>query len=127
MDIVKLGFQILAVDDSMRYVEIIGEKGESLFSKLKNGKKSLGEKDEAMFSHDLFIMKKMQKVFDESLGKVVFTHMVREKLHQLIWNYGNFIIYCTCEGNTENRKIIEIASKIESLLRQLTLIPPKIV
>jgi hypothetical protein len=118
LDYTKISYEILAIDDSMRYIEIIGKNGELLLNKMKQGKYSVkAQRKEELLSLDLYNTKQIEKKFNKTLGKVAFTHVSRTKVHQLVWYHDDFIIYCTCEGHVENNKIIEILHKIESTLQ----------
>ncbi|HMK33315.1 MAG TPA: hypothetical protein VK431_06805 [Nitrosopumilaceae archaeon] len=116
MDATKLAYEILSVDDSMRYVEIIGDEGELITSRMKQAKFSVkAQRKEELLSLDLYNTKQMEKKFDKTLGKISFSHVYRTKVNQLVWYYEDFIIYCTCEGNV-NGEVLEIRRKIESIL-----------
>ena len=118
MDFTKISYEILAIDDSMRYVEIIGADGELLVNKMKHGKYSVKtQRKEELLSLDLHNTKQIEKKFNKTLGKVAFTHVSRTKVHQLVWYHDDLIVYCTCEGHVDNNKIVEISSKIENILR----------
>ena len=118
MDFTKTVYEILSIDDSMRYVEIIGENGELLLNKMKQGKHSVkAQRKEELLSLDLYNTKQIEKKFNKTLGSVAFTHVSRTKVHQLVWYYDDLIVYCTCEGRVDNNKIVEISSKIENILR----------
>ncbi len=117
MDFPKLVYEILSVDDSMRYVEIIGEEGELILNKMKQEKYTVkAQRKEELLSLDLYNTKKIEQKFNKALGKIAFTHVSRTKVHQLVWYHDNMIVYCTCEGDANNHKIIEISSKIEAIL-----------
>lgn len=117
MDFTKLVYEILAVDDTMRYVEIIDEEGELILNKMKQGKYSVkAQRKEELLSLDIYMTKKIQQKFNRALGRLAFTHVSREKVNQLVWYHDNLIIYCTCEGYVDNHKILEISSKIETIL-----------
>ncbi len=117
MDLPKSVHEILSVDDSMRYVEIIGEEGELILNKMKQEKYSVkAQRKEELLSLDLYNTKKIEQKFNKSLGKIAFTHISRTKVHQLVWYHDNMIVYCTCEGDANNHKIREISSKIEAIL-----------
>ena len=101
----------------MRYVEIIGNEGELILNKMKQGKHSIkAQRREELLSLDLYNAKKIEQQYNKSLGKVGFIHVSRKKVHQLVWYNDNLIIYCTCEGYTETLKIVEISRKIEVML-----------
>ena len=117
MDFTKISFEILAIDDSMRYVEVIGENGELLLNRMKSGKYSIkAQRKEELLSLDLYNTKQIEKKFNKTLGKITFTHVSRTKVHQLVWYHDDLIVYCTCEGDVDNNKIIEISHKIEVIL-----------
>jgi hypothetical protein len=118
VEFTKLAYEILGLDDSMRYVEIIGEEGELILSKMKQSKYSVkAQRKEELLSLDMYNTKQIEKKFNKALGKIVFTHVSRTKVHQLVWYYDDSIIYCTCEGRVENQRVLEISRKIENMLR----------
>lgn len=112
--------KILAVDDAIRYVGIIGEKGNILHGEMKEGKKLLvSQREQEVLSADLSVMKLMQGLFDEPLGRVTFMHTVRDKVHQLVYHIDDMMVYVSCERNVDNRKIMEISNKIEPIIIKL--------
>lgn len=116
----KIADQILAVDDAIHYVEVVGEKGSVLHSAIKEGKKNLlGQKEQEVLSADLSVMKLMQGLFDDSLGRVTFTHTVRDKVHQLVYYIDDMMVYVSCERSIDNYKIVEISNKIEPIIIKL--------
>jgi hypothetical protein len=117
VDCTKLVYEILAIDDIMRYVEIMGEKGELIINKMKQGKYSVKtQRKEELLSLDLYNTKQIEQKFSSALGRLAFTHVSRTKVHQLVWYHNDLIVYCTCEGHVDNNKIIEISRKIEAIL-----------
>ena len=114
----KIIEEILAIDAVVRYVGVVDNRGSLVYSKLKEGKKSLKtQKEEEVFAADLSVMKLMQELFNDSLGRVTLVHTVREKLHQLVYYIDSFMIYVTCERNIDNHTATEISDKIESILK----------
>ena len=117
MDFTKLAYEILSIDDTMRYVEIIGDEGELIIHKMKQSKYSIkAQRKEELLSLDLYNTKQIEKKFSKALGGLAFTHVSRTKVHQLAWYHGNMIIYCTCEGGVNSLKILEIKRKVETIL-----------
>jgi hypothetical protein len=117
VDCTKLAYEILAIDDTMRYVEIMGEEGELIINKMKQGKYSVKtQRKEELLSLDLYNTKQIEQKFSSALGRLAFTHVSRTKVHQLVWYHNDLIVYCTCEGHVDNNKIIEISRKIEAIL-----------
>jgi hypothetical protein len=112
--------EILAINDTMRYVRFIDEKGKLIHDKVKNGKILLQDQEGlGKFSSELPIIKQMQELFDESLGKIRVMHIIRDKVQQFVYYVDNMIIYVTCERNTDTPTIIEIVNKIDSILSNL--------
>ena len=72
-----------------------------------------------MLSADLSVMKLMQGLFDESLGRVTFMHTVRDKVHQLVYYIDDMMVYVSCERNVDNHRIVEISNKIEPIIIKL--------
>ena len=117
MNFEKISDEILTIDDAMRYVRFVNEKGGLIFDKVKEGKILLQDQEGlGKFSVDLPIMKKVQTMFDDSLGKARFMYIIRDNVHQLIYYIDSVIIYITCERNTDRYKILEILNKIDSIL-----------
>jgi hypothetical protein len=109
--------KILALDDEMRYVRFIDMKGELIYEQVKNNKILLQDQEGlGKFSSELPIMKQMQGLFDESLGKIRFMHIIRDKVHQFIYYVDSVIVYVTCERVTDPHRIPDIISEIDSSL-----------
>lgn len=116
----KVADKILAVDDAIRYVGVIGEKGNILHGEIKEGKKILlSQKEQEVLSADLSVMKLMQGLFDDSLGRVTFMHTVRDKIHQVVYYIDDMMVYVSCERNIDGHKIVEISNKIEPIIIKL--------
>ncbi len=112
--------KILALDNAIRYVGIIGEKGNILHGEIKEGKKILlSQKEQEVLSADLSVMKLMQGLFDDSLGRVTFMHTVRDKIHQMVYYIDDMMVYVSCERNIDGHKIVEISNKIEPIIIKL--------
>ena len=116
----KVADKILAVDDAIRYVGVIGEKGNILHGEIKEGKKILlSQKEQEVLSADLSVMKLMQGLFDDSLGRVTFMHTVRDKIHQVVYYIDDMMVCVSCERNIDGHKIVEISNKIEPIIIKL--------
>jgi hypothetical protein len=112
----KVADEVLTIDDSMRYVRFIDKKGGLIFDKFKKGKILLQDQEGlGQFSSELPIVEQIQELFDKSLGKTRFMHIIRDRVHQFIYYLDNIIIYVTCERNTDPRRIVEIVNKIDSI------------
>ena len=111
--------EIIAVDDAVRYVAIVDSKGNVVASQLKkNTNNTIEEKDELNLL-DLRITKQMLDVYDDSFGRAISLQTRRKKINQLVYYHDYFIIYITCDGKADNKKISEISSKIEHLVHEM--------
>ena len=116
----KIVDQILSIDKAVRYAVVIGEKGNILHGEIKEGKKILlSQKEQEVLSADLSVMKLMQGLFDDSLGRVTFMHTVRDKVHQMVYHIDDMMVYVSCERNIDGHKIVEISNKIEPIIIKL--------
>ena len=119
VDFEKMSDEILAIDEVMRYVGFTDLKGSIVYNKMKEGKTSLkNQEQERKFSTDLSTIKKMQGTFDESLGKVTLIHMIREKIHQLIYYVNGLMVYVTCERNVDDLHLLQIEKNIKSIIQK---------
>ena len=120
MNFEKVADEILTIDDTMRYVRFIDKKGELIYDKVKKDKILLQDQEGlGQFSSELPIVGQIQELFDKSLGKTRFMHIIRDKVHQFIYYGDNVISYTTCERNTDPHRIVEIINKIDSILYNL--------
>ena len=118
-DFDKISNEVLAIDEAMRYFGITDPEGNIVYNKMKKGKTSLTSPDkESRFAVDLSIVKNIQGVFDEQLGKVISIHMIREKLHQLIYYVGDLVVYVTCERDVDDHHLLQIDKKTKSIIQQ---------
>ena len=116
----KIADEILTVDDAVSHVGIIAERGSILHTAIREGRKNLlSQKEQEVLAADLSVMKLMQGLFDDSLGRVTFMHTVRDKVHQLVYYIDDKMVYVSCERNIDSRQIMEISNKIESIITNL--------
>lgn len=111
--------KLLAMDDSMRHVGLVNDKGYVIMSKMKENKIAIHNQEQKIrISHDLNLARQMHAMFDETLGKASRVHMMREKVHLLIFYQKEGLVYVTCEGYTDEYEITDIAKKIEATLHE---------
>ncbi|MBI3841935.1 MAG: hypothetical protein HY295_02125 [Thaumarchaeota archaeon] len=117
MDFEKTVNEILSLDDAMRYVRIIDKEGKIVHERTKSGKTLLQNREGlGKISVDMTIMKETQGVYDDSLGRMTHMHIVRERVHQLIYFADSLIFYVTCERDTPDQRVFEISSKAGSII-----------
>ncbi|MCH7648333.1 MAG: hypothetical protein IIA83_06985 [Thaumarchaeota archaeon] len=111
--------EILAVDDVIQHIAIVDSKGNIIHSKSKNNAKNTIKDETGLYPMDLSITKQMLDVYDYSLGKTISLQTRREKINQLVYYHDYLIIYISCDAKTDNKKILEISSKIEHLVQEM--------
>ncbi|HSD05453.1 MAG TPA: hypothetical protein VLB45_06865 [Nitrosopumilaceae archaeon] len=115
MDLRTVTDRILRIDDAMRYVGFVDNKGNILYAKMNKEKVSLKtHAQEEIFAHDLAIMREMQDLLNQPMGKMTFVFLSRENLHQLIHYFDNFMLYVTLERYLDHDTVLKIADKIQS-------------
>jgi hypothetical protein len=119
MDFENISDKILKLDDAMRYVRFIGDEGNLIHHKVKKGKILLQDEEGlGKFSAELPIIKKIQSLFDESLGNTDFMHIIRDKVHQFVYYVDSLIIYITCERSTDPHRVAEIVNNVDFILNE---------
>jgi len=113
----KLVNTILELNHSFRCVGFIDNVDNTMFSKMNEGKTNLiTNTEEEKFVVDLQTIKKIQDGFVDKLGVVSFSHVMRKKMQQLIYNIDDIIIYVTCESNVDHNTIVEISKLINDTI-----------
>ena len=97
-DLLALVEDIIALDQQMRFAAVIDNSGNIRESIMKRGKQSLKtQKEEEHFCRQVAERRSMRREFDESLGKVRYVHVEREKVTQMVVYTPRNIIYFTIE------------------------------
>lgn len=119
LDFTKIANEILSVDDAMRYVVVVADKGKIIYQQKKEGKTAFTtDKETEVLSSDLSVMQTMQALYDDSLGKISCMIMVRERLHQLVYYARSLIFYVTCERDIDSVKVVGIKDRVESIIKK---------
>ena len=86
----------------------------------KSGKTSLkSQKEEEHFCKQVIERRKMRNDFDNSLGKVRYVHVEREKLTQMVTYLKNFTVYYTLEPEMTIENKLKIMNKIKKMTSHL--------
>ena len=120
LDLVEIVEDIIDLDPKMRFVAIIDQKGHIIESIMKSGKTSLkSQKEEEHFCKQVIERRKMRNDFDNSLGKVRYVHVEREKLTQMVTYLKNFTVYYTLEPEMTIENKLQIMNKIKKMTSHL--------
>ena len=111
---------IITADLKMRFVGIIDLDGEVVEGIMKAGKTSLeSQKESEHFCRQVAERREMRQEFDESLGKVRYVHVEREKVTQLVVYTKKYTIFVSVEPElsiTRKIKLINTIKDISSVL-----------
>ena len=118
LDYAILVDEILALDDAVNYVVIASVEGGIIYSKTKYTERLIDEKEEKVLASDLSVMKLMQGLYNDSMGRVTCMLTLREKIHQLVYFVDHLTIYVSCERDMDTKKIVEVKKKIESIIKK---------
>lgn len=111
---------IIALDANMRFAAIIDGKGNIREAIMKSGKTSLkSQKEEEHFCRQVAQRRQMRKDFDQSLGKVRYVHVEREKVSQMVVYTPKNTIYFTMEPELPVEEKIKLITKIKTMVGSL--------
>ena len=108
---------ITLCSDSIRFVGIIDTEGIVIHKQKNVLDEEYLVKDVELFEVDQPIMKNIQAVFDESLGKVQHMEIYRESISQIIHYVDDHIIYISTSSENEE-KFYDLSHKIRLLLKK---------
>ena len=120
IDMIKIVEGIIDLDPQMRFAAIIDSQGNIVEAIMKSGKNSLkSQREEEHFCKQVAQRRKMRKGFDNSLGKVRYVHVEREKLAQIVIYPKNHTVYFTMEPELPIDEKLMIITKAKKLTLQL--------
>jgi len=120
LELVDIIEDIINLDPKMRFVGFIDLNGKIVESIIKSGKTSLeSQKEEEHFCKQVAERRKMRKNFDNSLGKVRYVHVEREKVTQMVTYTKKFTVYFTMEPEMTIEDKLKIVNKIKKMTSHL--------
>lgn len=120
LDLMEIVEDVIDLDPKMRFVAIIDQKGCIVESIMKSGKTSLkSQKEEEHFCKQVIERRKMRSNFDNTLGKVRYVHVEREKLTQMVIYPKTYTVYFTLEPEMTVANKLKIMNKIKKMTSHL--------
>jgi len=111
---------VLQLDDAMRFAAIIDLEGNILEAIMKEKKTSLeSQKMQEKFCKAAATARTMREVYDDSLGRVRYTHTERENVTQITVYPGECTIFVTMEPELSIKRKLEIVTKIKKMTSHL--------
>ncbi len=114
----KLINEIVEVDNAIRFVSIIDEEGREIANNVSTDVFLLKKSQQQTLGFDMLILKELFDLYDEVLGQQSFAHLMREKVHVLLYYVKNLIIVVSCERTTSHHKITGIAECINQIIEK---------
>jgi hypothetical protein len=115
----KLVNEIVEVDSAIRFVSIIDKEGREIESNVSTNEFLLKkEPQQKTLGFDMLILKKLFDLYDEVLGSQNFAHLIRERVHVLLYYVKDLIIVVSCDRTTSHHKIVEIAEGINKIIEK---------
>ena len=115
----KLVNSILELNPSFCCVGLIDNVENTILSKMNESKnKLITNTEEEGFAADLQAIKIIQDRLNKKFGVAMFSHVIREKIQELIYNIDNITIYVTCESNVDHNTIVEISRLINDTINE---------
>jgi|SRR5579872_2320512 len=109
--------EITNVSEFIRYILIVDDKGKKRSHKIIS--KSIPSDDRSrLLTVDMVVLKRLLSLYDEIAGKNTCIHLIREKVHVLIFYFKDWIFLVSCERRASRYEISNIAEEIESILKR---------
>ena len=112
-DITNVRKNIFHLSDEIRFVGIMDEEGKVLSSAYKHKQYEIGKENES-FEIDVHIIRNIQEVYDEPLGKVLTTIITREKIKQIILYFDSKLVFISCNPRIDDKSLLELIKSIEN-------------
>jgi hypothetical protein len=112
----KLLDEIVKVNDSIRFIFVTDEDGKLAHSRVSTNTFLLNDKQVSLLGVDMQVLRRLLNLYDEIIGKNTFVHLIRERVHVLIYYIDKWIILVSCDRKTDRHVLTDISIKIESLI-----------
>lgn len=115
-DFEKLLGDIINLSDSVRFVFVTNEEGRVVHSRISSKAFMLGKDQVSVLGVDLQILRKILRLYDDLIGQSTSLHMVREKVHVLVFYVGQWTVLVSCDREAERHKLADLSFEIEAVL-----------
>lgn len=112
----KIVDEILSVGGSVRYILVVDQDGELVLSHT-TPRSLISDDQSASVAKDIHFLRGLLKVYDDIVGQNIFTHMIREKGHILIFHVGGWLFLVTCDSSSR-QEIADMADAIEETINR---------
>ena len=119
MDIEKLLGDIVSLSESVRFVFVMDERGKVAGSRVSTRSFLLSQGQASVLAADMHILRQLLRLYDEMLGKNSSVHLVREKVHVLIYYVDKWTVLVSCDREVDRHSLADLSSGIESILQDV--------
>ncbi len=116
MDFEKILDDIMGIGKSIRFVFVTNEEGKIVHSRVSTKSFLLTEKQASILGVDMQILRKLLKLYDEIIGKNTLVHLVRDKVHVLIYYVNEWIILVSCDRDADRHELTDISIQIDTII-----------
>ncbi len=106
--------RILPVSKTIRYVLVVDNHGETVFSHTTPRSLINGDQSESI-AKDVHFLGGLLKVYDDIVGENIFTHLIRAKGHILMFHKAGWIFLVSCD-NASRQEVADMADEIEDII-----------
>jgi hypothetical protein len=118
VDFEKMTNDIVSVSGLIRFVMIIDENGKAVESKIATTSYLLQNQHSSLLAMDMQILRKLLKLYDESIGENTSVHLVRKQVHVMIFYVKEWIIMVSCNRTADRHTVADISDKIEAIVNK---------
>ena len=111
-----LAERLLAVSAKVRYILALDENGEVIFCRTTE-RSLVNYSDADALAKDVHFLKGLLRVYDDVAGRNLFTHLIREKGHILMFYPGDWVFLVSCDG-MERTEAAAAADEMEGIIRE---------
>ncbi|HJU14502.1 MAG TPA: hypothetical protein VJ792_08630 [Candidatus Nitrosotalea sp.] len=110
----KIVDEILSVSESLRYILVVDQNGEAVFSHT-TPRSLISDGQSESVAKDIHFLRGLLKVYDDIVGENIFTHMIRERGHILIFHKQGWLFLVTCD-NSSRHEVADVADSVEEII-----------
>ena len=109
---------IISISDSIRFVFVTNAQGKIVHSKVSTNSFLLDSNQASVLGVDMQVLRQLLKLYDEIIGANTAVHLVRDKVHVLIYYVGQWTILVGCDSEIDRHKLTDISLETESLVNK---------
>lgn len=118
VDFEKIVDDIASLSTLIRFVMIVDGNGNLAKTKVTTPSYLLRDQHASLLAMDMQILRKLLKLYDESIGENTFVHLVRRQVHVLIFYVKEWIVMASCDRSADRHTVADISENIEAIINK---------